>query len=238
MCIHRRQGKDKKTIPMKTDDENNEWKAEAPYLASLPKENPFSIPELYFEALPGYITNAVYIDQLKQEIPATGFSVPEAYFSELHDQLLGLVSEEVLKELPEKDGFQTPDLYFQQLQAKILARTVDAAVPAEVITQVPAHAPSKIVRLWHSDLLKYASAACFVLVTAFGLYLNQQRYQPAAQPADMANEQLLYDMDEQEIIDHIESKTPEMPKIKVTDAELETYILNNYSQSELSTEIN
>jgi len=224
---------------MITDDENNEWKAEAPYLASLPKENPFSVPEQYFKALPGYISNTVFADRLKQEIPVTGFFVPETYFSELHDQLLGLTSEDMLKELPKKDGFQTPDLYFQQLQAKILARTVEESLPAETIPAAVNARPSRIVRLWHSDLLKYASAACFVMVTAFGLYLNQQNYQPAAvQAADMANEQLLYDMDEQEIIDHIESKTPEMPKIKVTDAELETYILNNYSQSELSTEIN
>jgi hypothetical protein len=235
---------------MKTDEENNEWKAEAPYLAGLPIENPFLVPEQYFETLPEAITHSVYIDELKQVSTAPGYTVPDQYFSSLKDRILAQTSEEVLntdeqylveaadesvdtaeilKRLPAAAGFSTPDQYFQQLQSKILAQTSEEAAPARA---------SKIVRLWHSGLLKYASAACFILVAAFGFYLNQQTYKPAAaSAAETANEQMLYDIDEQDIIDHVEGNVADEPRDKATNAELETYILNHYSQSELSSEL-
>ena len=37
---------------------------------------------------------------------------------------------------------------------------------------------------------------------------------------------MLYDMDEQDIIDHVEGNAADEPKNSPTDAELETYILN------------
>ena len=219
---------------MKTDLENNEWKAEAPYLASLPVKNPFIVPEHYFDTLPEAITGTVYTNELKQVIPAPGYTVPDHYFSSLKDRILTQTSEEsdteeTLKRLPSSEGFSTPDQYFQKLQSKILAQTVEVAAP--VLKQ------SKIVRLWHSGLLKYASAACFVLVAAFGFYLNKQTYKPeAATAAEIANEQMLYDIDEQDIIDHVEGNVADAPKNTATNAELETYILNNYSQTDLSSE--
>jgi hypothetical protein len=221
---------------MKSDIENNEWKADAPYLASLPKTNPFQVPEQYFDGLAKSILSSVYVDRLKQDIPTSGFIVPDNYFSELHDQLILIASDELLDGLPKIAGFNTPDHYFQQLQSKILARTVaEETVKTNIL---PTKSGSKIVRLWHSDLIKYASAACFILVTAFGLYLNQQSPVKKQTVTDMANEQLLYDLDEQEIIDHIDGVTEESPTVKVTHEELENYILNNYSQNDLTAENN
>jgi len=220
---------------MKTDVENNEWKAEAPYLAGLPRENPFLVPEHYFDTLPETIANSVYFNELKEETPVAGFTVPDQYFSSLKDRILAQTTaeefthEEVLSQLPPSPGFSIPDQYFQKLQSKILAQTVAEAPP-------PAK-ESKIVRLWHSGLLKYASAACFVLVAAFGFYLNRQTYIPESTAAEVANEQMLYDIDEQDIIDHVEGNTVDEPKDNATNAELETYILNNYSQNDLSSSL-
>lgn len=220
---------------MKADEENNEWKAEAPHLANLPVENPFLVPENYFDTLPDAITNSIYVSGLKDVDAGSGYSVPDQYFSSLKDRILAQTIEEefnaegVLKNLPSSTGFNTPDQYFQKLQSKILAQTTEEAAPVK---------QSKIIRLWHSGLLKYASAACFVLVAAFGFYLNQQSYKSAAPTAaEIANEQMLYDMDEQDIIDHVEGDAADDPKDKATNAELETYILSHYSQSELSSEL-
>jgi hypothetical protein len=218
---------------MKTDVENNEWKAEAPYLASLPRVNPFLVPEQYFETLPETIANSVYLNELKEVSPLDGFTVPDQYFSSLKDRILAqtteeeFATEEVLAHFPPSAGFSTPDQYFQKLQSKILAQTVEGAPPAAK--------ESRIVRLWHSGLLKYASAACFVLVAAFGFYLNQQTYTPQPTATEIANEQMLYDIDEQDIIDHVEGNTVDESKNNATNAELETYILNNYSQNDLSS---
>lgn len=222
---------------MKNDVENDEWKTEAPYLASLLVENPFVVPEHYFNSLTDTINNTVYTEKLKEAIPVHGFSVPEQYFSTLKARIVIETGIGILQALPEKDGNTIPDGYFQKLQANILARTIEESA-TETIEVVPVKEKSRIVRLWHSDLLKYASAACFILVTAFGLYLNQQNFKQESALAEMANEQLLYDIDEQDIIDHIDRNTPEIQKAAVKNEELETYILNNYSQSDLASEIN
>lgn len=228
---------------MKNDVENNEWKTEAPYLASLPVENPFGVPELYFNSLTDTINTTVYTEKLKEASPVSGFTVPDQYFSILKARIVIETGIGILQSLPEKDGNSVPEGYFQKLQANIMARTVEEDA-MEMITDakdtvnVPVQQQRKIVRLWHSDLLKYASAACFILVTAFGLYLNQQNFKQESKLAEIANEQLLYDIDEQDIIDHIDSNTPEIEKATVNNQELETYILTHYSQSELASEIN
>jgi hypothetical protein len=228
---------------MKADIENNEWKEEAPYLAGLKKENPFSVPENYFDALSETIVNSVYVSELKADIPMPGFTVPDQYFSSLHDRILTETG--LLNSLPSSEGFSVPDQYFQKLQSKILDRVaVEKQTPTAVeeeiavIKAAPA-GKSKIVRLWHSGLLKYASAACFVLATTFGLYLNQQHQITInASANDIANEQMLYDISEQDVIDHVQGIPADAKIDSKADADLENYILNNFSQNDLSSAIN
>lgn len=232
---------------MKADIENNEWKEEAPYLAGLKKENPFSVPENYFDALSETIVNSVYVSELKEGIPVPGFTVPDQYFNSLHDRILTETGGGILNTLPSPDGFSVPDQYFQKLQSKILDRVAvekqtTAAIEEKiaVVKVVPnGKVKSKIVRLWHSGLLKYASAACFVLATTFGLYLNQQHQITSnASANDIANEQMLYDISEQDVIDHVQGTPADAKTDSKADAELENYILNNFSQNDLSSAIN
>lgn len=239
---------------MKHDIENNEWKQEAPYLASLEKENPFSVPQEYLDNLPELIHGAIYADKLKETIPMSGFIVPDQYFNILQDSIFAEATGNGLQALPKADGFHTPDLYFQKLQANILAKTVASDFSAKAIEQnqpvqlaeagplaktivnnVPAKREPKLIRLWHNDLIKYASAACFILVTAFGLYLNQQNFNTESRSSDLVSEQVIYDMNEQDIIDHIEGNNVDVSNDNTANADLETYILNNYSQSDLSS---
>jgi len=226
---------------MKHDVEDNEWKLEAPYLASLKKENPFNVPEQYFNTLPEMIHNVVYVNQLKEATPVSGFIVPDQYFEVLQSCILAENQGDSLQNLPKFEGFHTPDLYFQKLQASILAKTTGADLfvndsPVKATeSDSPIKHQSKLIRLWHNDLIKYASAACFILVTAFGLYLNQQNFNTENKAADMANEQILYDINEQDIIDHIEGDNVDVQSDNTAKADLEAYILNNYSQSDLSS---
>lgn len=217
---------------MKTDVENNEWKAEAPYMAGLQKENPFLVPEQYFNLLPDLINSSVYYATLKDTVSSSGFSVPDQYFTTAKERIFKattiLTEEEdmITFSLPKLDGYTTPDLYFEKLQARILEKTTAESTSAKSTT--------KIVRLWRSGLLKYASAACFVLVTTFGLYTNHQNM--LKESSDAANEQMLYDINEQDIIDNIQG-TPaiEDHNSNTTNTDLETYILNNFSQNDLSS---
>ncbi|HEY0175524.1 MAG TPA: hypothetical protein VGC08_04040, partial [Pedobacter sp.] len=168
-----------------------------------------------------------------------GFTVPDQYFSSLQERIItAATSTDILDNLPASEGFSVPDQYFQKLQSKLAARaTVEEAPLPEIREAVlPARTSSKIVRLWHSGLLKYASAACFILVTTFGIYLNQHNLTNESSASDIANEQMLYDISEQDIIDHVQGNTAEDQTSNTgTNADLETYILNNYSQNDLSS---
>ncbi|WP_316816019.1 hypothetical protein [Pedobacter nyackensis] len=208
--------------------ENNDWKKEAPTLAALPVDHSFSVPEGYFEHLPLQITNAIYLEKLKAKVADTDFSTPEGYFEELGGQINAEILTERLKVIAPlaEQNTAVPANYFEKLQANILSKTVDEPVKSQ---------PTKIVSLWHSNILKYASAACFVILSAAGLYFYAQNH-PGTRFAytDSSTEQMLYDIDEQVIIDHIEANGLQEPKPAAKDVALENYILNNYSQSDIA----
>ena len=153
----------------------------------------------------------------------TGFTTPENYFAGLNERInAGVFLERIAAAASSNGGFEVPQEYFANLSSAILAKTVNETVVHQ----------TKIVKFWHSKLLKYASAACFILIAGAGFYYNNQ--QTVTYP-DMDTEQMLYDIDEHVIIEHIESTQVTQPKSSAADVELENYILNNYSQNELTS---
>ncbi|WP_316745848.1 hypothetical protein [Pedobacter gandavensis] len=196
---------------MENDLENSEWMNEAPHLAGLSVKHPFSIPEGYFEGLPADIEEAIFLDDLKTSTPESGFNLPQGYFESLSTK----IQAEVV-------GYTVPQDYFQQLQEKIATKTTAERV-------------SKTFRLWHSKALKYASAACFVLISTLGVYFYQHTNPSLSLSADAANEQMLYDIDENTIIEHIQSNSLTQESPLVAEADLENYILSNYSQNEIAS---
>lgn len=156
----------------------------------------------------------------------TGFTTPSNYFEELNDSIKAKVFTERLKSAVPDDGYTVPEGYFEQLQSNILAKTTGQTQP-------------KIIRLWRSNLLKYASAACFIIIAAAGIYFNSNEH-PAIQKAsyaDVATEQMLFDIDEEVIIEHIEANFKDQQKPNASETALENYILNNYTQNDLTTNL-
>jgi len=149
------------------------------------------------------------------------FSVPLNYFEELSANIQAKAALENLKAIANENAFEVPDGYFDQMRSDILAKT---------------QAPSRIIKLWHSNLLKYASAACFVLVAGLGVYFNQEQPQQAVNYADIATEQMLFDIDEDVIIEHIEGANSVSQQVTADQADLENYILTNFSTTELTAE--
>jgi hypothetical protein len=194
-------------------------------LENIPKKNPFSVPDGYFDESKSRIENAVFIEQLKLRAIGTGFTVPDNYFEELPQQITAEISLGKLKSSTATSGFSTPVDYFEKLQANITAATTEKKEP-------------RMLKLWHSSLMKYASAACFLLLSATGMYFYQNQ-SPAQQTAynDLATEQMLYDIDEDVIIDHIKESNLQAAKPAVTDVALENYILSNYSQNEIASDL-
>jgi hypothetical protein len=213
--------------------ENNEWMNEAPFLAGLPKVNPFSTPAGYFEGLNETISAHAYVEGLKQEDGHINMTVPEGYFDSLKDNIYARITLETLKEAADVDGFAVPQGYFENLQGKIMDQLST--------DQAPENRP--VVKLWYSGMLKYAVAACVVVISAVGLYRNQTAVQgtPAAtmQVAEVsAEDQALFDMDEQEIIDQIPAQsTQRITNTTATESEMESYILTNYTQNEIAANL-
>lgn len=199
-------------------DENMEWELEAPYLASLPRTTPYMVPNDYFNELPLHITTTLSLNGLVGNAHS-GFTVPTNYFEEL----TGIIESKVaIDGLKQDAGFATPTDYFEKLSASILSKTTESKPK------------TKVRRLWGSDFMKYASAACFIILSATGLYLNQQNTLKLERNAEIANEQLLYDIDENVIIEHLnESQTAS----NLSNTEMESYILENYTSNDISTNL-
>lgn len=203
--------------------EDIDWEMEAPYLASLPRTMPFRVPDQYFGDLQNRIQQSVFVDSLMQK-ENQGFLVPEKYFEELGANIEAKIAIDKFKNLTNNDGFKTPLNYFDKLNADILNKTT-AVKPN-----------TKTLKLWNTEFVKYAAAACFILITASGLYLNQQNTLKQNRNTEIASEQMLYNIDESVIIEHlIESES--LTAVSPSELELENYILDHYTSNDLSNNL-
>jgi len=214
--------------------ENNEWMDEAPFLAKLPRTNPFATPPGYFEGLKDQINTSCYLDKFKEEAGESAMSVPEGYFDESRASIFSRIAEEGLKTKVQEDGFTVPEGYFAELNSRIMS---------QVTPETSREESGKIFKLWHSKALKYSTAACVVIISAIGLYLNQQ---PESSPATTSiqsvkvstEEQALFDIDEQEILDEMDQgQSQQAANTTASESEMESYILNNYSQNDIASNL-
>ncbi|MEJ5994309.1 hypothetical protein WG904_07740 [Pedobacter sp. Du54] len=205
-------------------DENMEWEKEAPTLAGLPRITPYRVPDNYFNDLTSRLSAIAFLNGLT-EVDGSGFVVPPNYFEALNAQVKSRIAVEQFKSLTSADGFKTPANYFDKLQASILEQTVNA------------RPEPKVTRFWSSDVMRYAAAACFILLTASGLYLNQQSIVKAEnQSTELTSDVMLYDIDESVIIEHLK-ETQAATNASASQAEMESYILDHYSSTDLSNNL-
>ena len=215
---------------MNENIENNDWRKDAPSLAAMSKNNPFTVPNNYFESAEEAILSTLFLDGLKQKTNNNSFEIPQNYFEDLTERI---EIKTRLSEMPvNENSFAVPENYFDTLQNRIASK-IAAEEPAKT---------AKIVPLWKRNIVKYASAACFVLMASFGAYFYQNSAPsiPSAQmqPAELASEQMLYDIEESTIIEHLEAQNTNTSKTtSASDTEMENYILSNYSPSDLTHEL-
>ncbi|WP_423147301.1 hypothetical protein [Rubrolithibacter danxiaensis] len=94
------------------------------------------------------------------------FTVPENYFKTLTESIEASLAAERLKEIAGNDGFTVPENYFDLLNEKILNKVKVNAEPA--IT----------VKLFRTNWIKYAAAACVTFVAAITFYLSNHTKDP------------------------------------------------------------
>ncbi|RZL37912.1 MAG: hypothetical protein EOO96_04080 [Pedobacter sp.] len=213
--------------------ENNDWIKDAPTLAAMGNRNPFSVPAGYFDNCEEAVFSYVFLDGLKQKTNDNFFQVPQNYFEELTEMIETRIAFE--QSVQPINKFAVPENYFETLQSRITSK-----IEAEQGVKKAA----KIIPLWRRSFVKYASAACFLLISSFGVYFYQNSESsnavnvPQIQTADLANDQMLYDIDETTIIDHLEAQnTSNIKTTSASDTEVENYILSNYSSTDLAQEL-
>jgi hypothetical protein len=204
-------------MAMKIEDENIEWKKEAPQLASLAPNNPYTVPQNYFSELIDQTNQMVLMNKLVQK-GRPNFNVPKNYFEESESQILTKVK--LLQINKKTNGFGTPKNYFETLDAKIIAQTT----PKQ----------TNRFKLWNNNFFKYAAAASVVVITMFVILLNKQNPINANQNAEFAAEQLLYQIDESVIIEHIQENNSTS---KAVNKDLENYILDNFSTIDIANNL-
>lgn len=139
---------------MEREDEILDLEKEAPLLAKIAKENGFEIPNGYFEKLSSQILAQIQLENLIGKKDA--FDVPDLYFEELEDQIISQVK---IQDLVSGDGFSTPDGYFEKSQSILLNQVKTKTEKGKII---------------NFNFFRYAAAACILLTTSIGIYLNIQ----------------------------------------------------------------
>src|SRR5581483_6320746 len=103
---------------MKRDRGNREWLKDYMSLKQVNPNNPFTVPEGYFDGLDERILAKIKLAELKKSIPESGFSVPENYFDDLTSNIQARINiEEALDK--EATGFTVPEGYFDELANNI-----------------------------------------------------------------------------------------------------------------------
>jgi hypothetical protein len=161
----------------------------------------------------------VFISTL-QKTPASGFSTPIDYFNTLESQINAKIT--LAQFETETPGFAVPDGYFDKLQQNILAKTSEA---------------KQSIKLWQRPIFKYAVAACLVLTSTAGWFAKQEiEAAKQAQSLELAKEQMLYDIDESVILEYVQ-ESQNVKTASMTEGEMENYILDNFSTTELSNSL-
>jgi hypothetical protein len=131
--------------------DSKEWLNDYPSLKQVIPDNPFTVPDGYFDELHQRAMSRAAIDEVSG---ATGFSVPEGYFDEMQSNVQSRANIEAA--LHNSTGnFTVPDNYFEQLQASLQSRiNIEAAlnhtndsftVPANYFEDMQAQITARIV---------------------------------------------------------------------------------------------
>jgi hypothetical protein len=106
---------------MNSERGNREWLNDYMSLKQVNPNNPFTVPNGYFDELEQQIVSNIKLDGLKNGSPSNGFAVPENYFDELSNNINARIA---IEEAADKEatGFTVPKGYFDELSQTIQSR--------------------------------------------------------------------------------------------------------------------
>jgi hypothetical protein len=106
---------------MNSERGNREWLNDYMSLKQVNPNNPFTVPDGYFNELEQQIVSYIKLDELKASSPSNGFVVPENYFEDLSNIITSRI---IIEEAVDKEatGLTVPEGYFDELSANIQSR--------------------------------------------------------------------------------------------------------------------
>ena len=106
---------------MNSERGNREWLNDYMSLKQVNPNNPFTVPDGYFDELEQQIVSYIKLDELKTGSPSNGFAVPENYFDKLSNNINARIA---IEEAADKEttGFTVPEGYFDELSQQIQSR--------------------------------------------------------------------------------------------------------------------
>lgn len=152
-------------------EENMEREMDDSFLDKKFKENPFLVPDNYFENSEEQILAIAKLSSTKTE---ETFKVPERYFENMNAEIL---SQSNLNKASQENGFNIPESYFDELSANILEKTIG-------------NKQAKIIRF---SFIKYAAAAVILIATTFGGYMYNQTNQTVTEKLSSIPDQEIAD---------------------------------------------
>ncbi|QKJ28813.1 hypothetical protein HQ865_03240 [Mucilaginibacter mali] len=105
---------------MKSDMDNREWLDDYLSLKQVNPNNPFTVPDGYFEELTRRASSRAFIDGVNDKA-GEGFTIPEDYFNTLESNLQSRIAIEAALDNT-APGFTVPDNYFNEMQANLQSR--------------------------------------------------------------------------------------------------------------------
>lgn len=204
---------------MERNDIHDEEHIQHPRIDTIGKDNPFSTPNGYFTKLSDQITGTIAIYNITAKAENGGLNVPQNYFTTLSDQIQTNITADQWSKTDSQQAFTVPDNYFEQTKENIIKATSNTA-----ITESP-----KIKRMLPA-FIKYAAAACILIISGLTLYNNVNK-------EDSLNDKLA-NVSEEAIVNYLISRsdTGDIPVILANSDEKApiTHPVDVISDKELS----
>lgn len=194
-----------------------DWLNEAPTLAAIRRDTPFSVPSGYFENLSENLKAQALLESVRFENKEE-FKLPENYFEQLPGRIEDRIALEKIHHLVPSEGYIVPDTYFSQLSVRINSRIKEER---SVIKR------KTIFSTWAS----YSAAAAITMLIGTVIYFNSTGYTIGKQLSDVPDQEIINYLQIHSTVNDmpyiIENINPEGMKQITTDVssdELEQYI--------------
>jgi hypothetical protein len=209
---------------MDLNEMNENWQKEAPKLAAMERNNPFLVPEGYFDEMHKQVQAQISIHQFDKQ--QDFFQVTDEYFDSLTDQITSRVKLEHLVGSADEEVFSVAENYFNSLEQKINTKI-----------GIKAQEPTTVRKL-SSPWLTYAAAACITAILTFGIYTFR------TSNTDNVESQIAQ-LPEEEIVNYLQlysdagdvpvivggsvENVPEVSELlpEISDSEIEKYLKSN-----------